>query len=246
MDKKKLYILLKIACIVLLPIIFYSFASYRSKNRKIKEIQINYTNLVSNSHSFLEEKYITEQNIHNLLFVGISPEEELVNQLSIYDLEQKLDAHPMVQNSEIFTTIDGILKIKIKQRTPIARILKGHKFAYMDSEGKEMPLSEAYSARVPIVRGVSESVWNETFEVIKYIYDDNFLSKNIIEIVADKGVFHLKMRSANFDVVLGNSEELKTKFNNLKAFYKKADKDNFLEKYNQVNLQYSNQVVCTK
>lgn len=54
------------------------------------------------------------------------------------------------------------------------------------------------------------------------------------------------MRSANFDVVLGNSEELKTKFNNLKAFYKKADKDNFLEKYNQVNLQYSNQVVCTK
>ena len=234
MDKKKLYILLKIACIVLLPIIFYSFASYRSKNRKIKEIQINYTNLVSNSHSFLEEKYITEQNIHNLLFVGISPEEELVNQLSIYDLEQKLDAHPMVQNSEIFTTIDGILKIK------------GHKFSYMDSEGKEMPLSEAYSARVPIVRGVSESVWNETFEVIKYIYDDNVLSKNIIEIVADKGVFHLKMRSANFDVVLGNSEELKTKFNNLKAFYKKADKDNFLEKYNQVNLQYSNQVVCTK
>ena len=60
MDKKKLYILLKIACIVLLPIIFYSFASYRSKNRKIKEIQINYTNLVSNSHSFLEEKYIIQ------------------------------------------------------------------------------------------------------------------------------------------------------------------------------------------
>ena len=59
MDKKKLYILLKIACIVLLPIIFYSFASYRSKNRKIKEIQINYTNLVSNSHSFLED-YRTE------------------------------------------------------------------------------------------------------------------------------------------------------------------------------------------
>ncbi|MDO4879945.1 MAG: hypothetical protein Q3983_01575 [Capnocytophaga sp.] len=246
MDKKQINILLKILCIIVLPFIFFTFTSYRSEKRKIKEVQIKYTDLATNLHSLLEEKYITEQNVHNLLFVGISPEEQLVNQVSIHELEQKLDAHPMVQNAEIFMTIDGILKIRIKQRKPIGRIWKGNTFSYMDSEGKEMPLSDAYSARVPIVRGISEAVWGEAFQIIKYIYEDNFLSQNVVEIIADRGIFHLKMRSANFDIILGKAQELKTKFNNLKAFYKKADKDNFLEKYSQVNLQYSNQVVCTK
>ena len=41
------------------------------------------------------------------------------------------------------------------------------------------------------------------------------------------------------------SDDINLKFNNLKAFYKKAAKDNFLDRYTEVNLQYYNQVVCT-
>jgi len=32
----------------------------------------------------------------------------------------------------------------------------------------------------------------------------------------------------------------------LKAFYQKAKKDDMLSKYSKVNLQFDNQVVCTK
>ena len=54
------------------------------------------------------------------------------------------------------------------------------------------------------------------------------------------------MRIAPFSVILGDDSQLKKKFDNLKAFYKKADKDNILDKYSTVNLQYSNQVICTR
>ena len=40
------------------------------------------------------------------------------------------------------------------------------------------------------------------------------------------------------------SDNIPLKFNNLKAFYKKAAKDHFLDKYTRIDLQYNNQVVC--
>jgi hypothetical protein len=43
---------------------------------------------------------------------------------------------------------------------------------------------------------------------------------------------------------LGKADNIPLKFNNLKAFYKKAAKDHFLDKYTRIDLQYNNQVVC--
>jgi len=45
---------------------------------------------------------------------------------------------------------------------------------------------------------------------------------------------------------LAQQENLDKKISNLKAFYQKAKKDKTLYKYSKVNLQFENQVVCTK
>ena len=45
---------------------------------------------------------------------------------------------------------------------------------------------------------------------------------------------------------LGNVKNLDKKINNLKAFYQKNLKEKTLENYSKVNLQFDNQVVCTK
>ena len=56
----------------------------------------------------------------------------------------------------------------------------------------------------------------------------------------------LKMRLLNFEVLVGSLENLDEKMKNLKAFYQKAKKDKVLDIYKSVNLQFDNQVVCTK
>jgi len=54
------------------------------------------------------------------------------------------------------------------------------------------------------------------------------------------------MRLLDFEVLVGNIDNLEVKLKNLKAFYQKAKKDNMLDIYKSVNLQFDNQVVCTK
>ncbi|GIZ14831.1 cell division protein FtsQ/DivIB [Capnocytophaga catalasegens] len=232
--------ILKVITIIVLPILLQALASFRSEKRHIKEVQIDYFGN--------QNVYITDENIREILFNDIDQETSLKkNLLKINTLENRLDNNPMVENSEVYMTIDGILKTKIKQREPIARVFSGNNFYYLDNKGKQMPLSKAYSARVPLIIGTfSDQELEDIYRVAKHIYDDKFLSENITEIIVDKKIFRLKMRIANFDVILGDVSNLKIKFDNLKAFYKKANKDNILDKYTRVNLRYSNQVVCTK
>ena len=54
------------------------------------------------------------------------------------------------------------------------------------------------------------------------------------------------MRKQGFKVFFGTIENIEKKFQNYKAFCKKATRDNILGDYKLVNLQFGNQVVATK
>lgn len=73
------------------------------------------------------------------------------------------------------------------------------------------------------------------------------MKTHIVEIhQSRKGTIKLKTRVTDFEILVGNLNNLDKKINNLKAFYQKAKKDKTLNKYSKVNLQFDNQVVCTK
>ena len=168
--------------------------------------------------------------------------------LDLNSLEHTLNSQKMIKQSDVFVTIDGVLKAVIKQRTPIARIFVGERSFYIDYEGNKMPLSNNFTARVPLVSGAIESVNNEDLiAALKMIYEDDFLKKNIIgmEIMPNAS---LKMYNRNFDyrIDFGNLKNAATKFRNYKAFFQKAVLDNSLEKYKKIDLRFTDQVVCTK
>jgi cell division protein FtsQ len=57
---------------------------------------------------------------------------------------------------------------------------------------------------------------------------------------------YLRLRQCGFLVKLGDANFLDKKINNLKAFYQKSLKEKTLNDYSRVNLQFENQVICTK
>ena len=59
----------------------------------------------------------------------------------------------MIEKSDVFVSIDGVLKAVVKQKTPIARVFEGDESFYIDYEGGKMPLSNNFTARVPLVSG---------------------------------------------------------------------------------------------
>jgi cell division protein FtsQ len=166
--------------------------------------------------------------------------------LDLNRIERALNSNKMIQSAHVYVTVNGQLDVSITQRTPIARV-SGTTSYYIDTEGERMPLSSVYAARVPLVTGsVTTQNLKDTYAVSKYINDDSFLKTNVIGIHCANNEFKLQLRSDNFVVVIGDAKELQRKFTNFKAFYQKALKDNSLNNFSKVNLQFGNQVVCTK
>jgi cell division protein FtsQ len=70
------------------------------------------------------------------------------------------------------------LKARVKQKTPIARVFNSNGSFYIDYKGGRMPLSDNFTARVPLVSGEINKKNNEKLaQVCRLIYDD-FLKKH--------------------------------------------------------------------
>ncbi|MCK6649908.1 MAG: hypothetical protein L6Q66_09650, partial [Bacteroidia bacterium] len=74
--------------------------------------------------------------------------------VDVNDIEHMLNTHAAIANAEVSLSIDGILKVDVRQRRPIIRIINndGESY-YIDDEGKPMPLSDKYTAKVLIANG---------------------------------------------------------------------------------------------
>jgi len=195
-----------------------------------------------------ENVYITTEMVNKLL---IQNQEQLYNlpkdNLDLKEMEFLLESDDMIKSAQVYLTVNGVLMAKVEQKVPIARVQNSEVF-YIDDQGFRMPLSTQHSARVPVVYGiVEEEDLKRVFKLALTAYNDTFLKTYLTEIHQNKNKeISLKLRLLDFEVSVGNIDNLEVKLKNLKAFYQKAKKDNMLDIYKSVNLQFDNQVVCTK
>lgn len=217
----------------------YGFASKRNSTRKIEDVIIEFTEE--------ENLYITETAVNNLLIQNKLEVTSIgKDTLDLNKVETVLNNHDLIEKAEVYITIDGKMGAKIAQRKPIARVLSNNQF-YIDLEGEKMPLSPYYSARVPLISGVSEGEIKEVYPIVDYIKNDDFLTKHVTGIRRSKnGFYTLEIREMDFMVHFGVAGNIDLKFKNLKAFYQNGLKNNKLNLYKTVNLQFGNQVVATK
>ena len=228
--------------IALLGIVVFLFAFSLNRNlaRKITETNIIFR---GDNSLFVTEETVSKLLIQNKLDVTSVPKETL----DLNDLETALNSNPMIKYAEVYVAVNGALTAEIVQKKPIARVSTNASY-YIDDQGSFMPLSSNYSARVPLVTGaIQKNKLADVFEIAKKVQDDEFLKTHVIEIHQHENKdISLKLRQTDLRVLLGNTKNLDKKINNLKAFYKKALKDNTLKGYSTVNLRFGNQVVCTK
>ena len=218
----------------------YGFADHRSKHRKVENVTIKFVGE--------NNLYLSEDAVNKLLIQKYGPLlDRTQEQLVLNTIEEVIRSNDMVKNAQVYLTVNGDLVSKIVQRKPIGRIEGDAKF-YLDDQGERMPLSPLHSARVPIISGkINGESLKDAYSILSYINANDFLRKNVIGIhVVEVGNYQLRFRMENFVVNLGGVENLDEKFKNFMAFYVKAARDNSLEEYGIVSLEFNNQVVCTK
>ncbi|NOR28683.1 MAG: cell division protein FtsQ [Lutibacter sp.] len=228
--------------LLLALVVFLSGFSVNKNNANtVRDILIEFE---EGNNLFMNYEMVNKLLIQN----GATVKNKAKSVIDLQLLEKNVLSHPMVENAAIFLTVDGLLKAKVKQRTPIARVLSNTKSYYIDKQAKIMPLSSNHSARVLLVYGaIKETDINEIHLLVTTILNDEFLKKQLISIQKmPNNEFILTPRIGNQKIILGNTNDLNQKLKNLKSFFKKTMVDNTIDNYIAINLKYNNQVVCTK
>ena len=231
---------IKVLVMIVIVIFLYVFSSIKSDSKLITGVSINFT---GSNNLFISKEKVDNLLIQNNEYIGCVSKDVL----DLKALELKISSNEMIEKSEAYINIDGELVIDVKQRKPYARVISNSSY-YIDSNAKKMPLSFDHSARVLLVYGLTnESKIDKVFKLIKAIWDDEFLSFYVTDILVDiDNQISLQIRNSDFEILVGDLNNLDQKMKNFKAFYQKAYKDGILKNYKKVNLQYNNQVICTK
>src|SRR5690606_9937285 len=110
------YNYLKAFLVLVLVIFLFGFAEKRNETRPLGKIEVKFTEF--------ENLYLTEEAVNKLLIQNnvtvASVDKET---LDLNRVEKVLNTHEMIENAEVFLTLDGTLKTTIVQRRPIGRIL---------------------------------------------------------------------------------------------------------------------------
>ena len=235
------WINIRLVLMIMTVIFLYSFTSYRNEHRKIKKTEVIF---IGENILFLKSEMV------NKLLIEKNQDLKTINKvdLDLKKLEVSVNKQQMVQKADVFVSVDGVLKAVVKQKTPVGRVFDETGSFYIDSEGNKMPLSDNYTARVPLLSGEITVVKKEKLsEVLKMIDKDEFLKKNIIGVqVLPNGNLIMANRNYDYQIDFGRTINIEKKFRNYKAFFQKAVLDSTLTKYKTINLKFTKQVVCIK
>lgn len=214
--KRSLAILKFIVLFGLIAFLF-SFTKKRNDARKISKLDVEF---VDENSPFITYNSVNKLLIQNYGKVADIGKETLV----LKNMEQRLRENPMVRDAQVYVSIDGALGAKIEQRKPIGRVSATPDY-YLDADGKKMPLSDVYSARVPIITGTSKNNFDEVTDLLLKINDDEFMKSSVVGLnrKAD-GDIEMELRKVNFKVLFGKPLDIEKKFQNFKAFYKKQNR----------------------
>ena len=156
---------------------FYSF-NKKNENRLITGLDI--------SIFPSKDSYLSKDSIRSILNPFLGYEKKSIN-LNL--IENIVDNNSYVDKSEVSLSFSGNLVLKIKQKTPVGRVISENEMFYVDKDLRKMDLSKYQSARVPIVIGfeneISRSYLKKVFE---HIDDDTFLKQNISKIIISESI----------------------------------------------------------
>ena len=237
---KKYFVYIKTLLFLILIGFIFGFTSKRNAMRKIKDVDIVFANE--------DNLFLTHQTVSDLL---VQNKKRVLNQpkslINLRELEQVVQSHPMVETAQVSVGVVGGLKVSIKQRKPLAREYNQKGVFYIDSKGKKMPLSNTYSARVPIINNKNGLIKSQDiFPLIQKIYKDEFLNKLVVSVRKNKEGYWLQTRFNHQEILLGTLDRTQEKLKKLKVFYNYIKNDSLSATFKKIDLQYNNQVVCSK
>jgi len=192
----------------------------------------------------ISEKEVAEMIDNN----GLNPMGKTLRHVRTEEIEELLQKQPFIKHTECFKTPSGEVYLFLQQRHPKFR-LAGNESFYVDTEKNIIPVSYNDAARLPVVSGlVTKSMAKgELFDFVSYLEENPFWNAQIEQIyIRPDRKIELVPRVGTGIILLGNLKDYEKKLDKLKILYEKGFNQFGWNYYKSIDLQYENQIVCTK
>ncbi len=265
---KKILILVFWASAVLGIFVMTGFSNKWNSQRESGKVNVK---IQYNTHGQNPDVLITYNDIKSLLTTNFdSLEVKKVHETNIEEIENLIRLNPYVGDCDVYRTINGEINVEIKQRRPIARLvtLSGNHY-YIDEEGIIIPTREAYPAKVPLLNGYIEDSYfsgdafdiydnkndsifgiqnlRQLYKLAKYVDGDAFYKSLVTQLYCNKDwTVDIIPLVGNNIIKIGRPIKIKEKLDKLLLFYKDGMRTSGWEKYKEINVEFKDQIVCTK
>ena len=226
--------------IVMLMLIAYLGIAITAFNRKPADQTCRDVELVIKDTAYAG--FITKEEVKGILqHKGIYPIGKKMERISTKSLERELSKHPLIDEAECYKTPSGKVCVEVTQRIPILRI--------MSANGETYYLEAKCVAHRAIVTGNVEKSFamKDLYKFGVFLQNNKFWNAQIeqIHVLPDRNI-ELVPRVGDHLVYLGKLENFEDKLARLKEFYQKGLNQVGWNKYSRINLEFSNQIICTK
>jgi cell division protein FtsQ len=199
------------------------------------------------------------------------PQSNTIGEVDLNGIAAFVRKNPYLENTDVLITIEGDILVKADQCAAIIRYFTtdGQQH-YLDRNGRVMPVNTLFPYKTLIASGTISSPLKDGKNIysvsdsnrvlrnkLKSLYDIHLLAgiintdstlKALIEqvYVTSNGKIQLVTKAGSHIVYLGDTTNAAEKLENLLYFYKYGLVKTGWNKYAKLNLEYKNQIVCTK
>jgi cell division protein FtsQ len=250
--KKQTYSAMKFTLMLMVFVVTIGFVGKKQGEALCKKIVITIENQQGNF--FINEADINELVTNNGKEMVINLPYETID---LKKIEKRLAAEKYIQSAQVYRDLAGNMMVDVKQERPIARILNNSGADYYISEGGEvLPVSKRFTARVMVLSGsffnkyidsnmLADDAGEELFYFIKFVEQDKFWSAQFAQLeVNSKGMIEIFPQVTKQMIEFGSTHAYEKKLSKLKIFYDKILPDRGWNRYNRVNLEFENQIIC--
>ena len=214
--------------------------------------------------------FINAEKVHSLITERFDTlEGRPVSREKLQSMHTIVNGIPYVETANVFRAGTGKLGIEITLRDPIIRVInRNNESYYIDRNGYLFPLSEAHTARVMVATGNIAAGYapgrnvnsigeddakagmreaNNLFKLASFIDNDPFWRALIDHIhLLPGGKFELIPKNGAHTIEFGKAHQMEEKFSKLRLFYLNSLSQTGWHYYSRINLEYRNQIICSR
>ena len=206
----------------------------------------------------VDQWFLDKKDIATLLVVQGGVQGKPVKSFDLRKMENQLKSNVWVKDAELYFDNSRVLQVRVEERMPLARLftVTGNSF-YIDSSGERLPLSDKFSARLPVftgfpsekdkLNGADSVLMRDIINISDFLVHDEFWMAQVsqIDIQPDRS-FEIIPVVGNHIIQFGDGTDYEKKFKRLLLFYQQVLSKTGMEAYDKLNVTYDRQVIGVK